>query len=64
MKTCPDCNGDGVVEKGTDDERQCPMCGGSGFVPDDDDGREEVIHTTQPNLSSRGSGRRSRTITP
>jgi hypothetical protein len=20
MKTCPDCNGDGVVEKGTDDE--------------------------------------------
>jgi hypothetical protein len=24
-------------------------CGGSGFVPDDDDGREEVIHTTQPN---------------
>jgi hypothetical protein len=40
------------------------MFGGSGFVPDDDDGREEVIHTTQPNLSSRGSGRRSRTITP
>ena len=24
MKTCPDCNGDGVVEKGTDDEQQCP----------------------------------------
>ena len=23
MKTCPDCNGDGVVEKGTD-----PTCGG------------------------------------
>jgi DnaJ-class molecular chaperone len=21
MKTCPDCNGDGVVEKRTDDER-------------------------------------------
>jgi RecJ-like exonuclease len=46
MKTCPDCNGDGVVEKGTDDEQQCPTCGGSGFVPDDnDDDREEVIKT-------------------
>jgi len=42
VKTCPDCNGDGVIEKGTDDERQCPTCGGSGFVPDDDD---EVIRT-------------------
>jgi DnaJ-class molecular chaperone len=42
MKTCPDCNGDGVVEKGTDDEQQCPTCGGRGFVPDDDDGQEEV----------------------
>ena len=46
MKTCPDCNGDGVVEKGTDDERRCPTCGGSGFVPDDDgDDREKVIRT-------------------
>jgi DnaJ-class molecular chaperone len=36
-KTCPDCNGDGVVDKGTDEEHQCPTCGGSGFVPDDDD---------------------------
>jgi len=27
MKTRPDCNGDGVVEKGTDDEQQCPTCG-------------------------------------
>ena len=43
-KTCPECNGDGVLEKGTDDERQCPTCGGSGFVPDDDDD-EEVTHT-------------------
>ena len=43
-KTCPECNGDGVIEKGTDDEQQCPMCGGSGFVPDDDDG-EEVTRT-------------------
>jgi len=46
MKTCPDCNGDGVVEKGTDDERQCPTCGGSGFVRDDGDGYEEVIKTS------------------
>ena len=49
MKTCPDCNGDGVVEKGTDDEQQCPTCGGCGFVPDDDDGQEEVIKTRQLN---------------
>ena len=49
MKTYPDCNGDGVIEKGTDDEQQCPTCGGSGFVPDDDDDddREEVIKTVQ-----------------
>src|SRR5262245_13763585 len=56
MKTCPDCNGDGVVEKGTDDERQCPTCGGSGFVPDDEDGREEIIHTQRSRLRSRGRG--------
>ena len=49
MKTCPDCNGDGVIEKGTDDEQQCPTCGGCGFVPDNDDGQEEVIKTRQPN---------------
>ena len=49
MKTCPDCNGDGVVAKGTDDEQQCPTCGGCGFVPDDDDDQEEVIKTRQPN---------------
>jgi DnaJ-class molecular chaperone len=45
MKTCPDCNGEGVIEKGTDDEQQCPTCGGSGSVPDDDDDHEEVIRT-------------------
>ena len=45
-KTCPDCNGDGVIDKDTDNERQCPTCGGLGFVPDDDDGHEEVIKTT------------------
>ena len=54
MKTCPDCNGDGVVEKGTDDEQQCPTCGGSGFVPDDDDSQEEVIHTKAAELSTAG----------
>jgi hypothetical protein len=45
LKTCPDCNGDGVIEKGTDDEQQCPTCGGSGFVPDDDDDDDEVTRT-------------------
>ena len=51
-KTCPDCNGDGVINKDTDDERQCPTCGGLGFVRDDDDGDEEVIKTdTQGNFS-------------
>ncbi len=44
VKTCPDCNGEGVIEKGTDDEQQCPTCGGSGVVPDDDDD-EEVTRT-------------------
>jgi DnaJ-class molecular chaperone len=28
VKTCPDCDGDGVIEKGTDDEQRCPTCGG------------------------------------
>jgi len=47
MKTCPDCNGDGFIEKGTDDEQQCPTCGGSGYVPDDDDDNyEEIIKTS------------------
>ena len=44
-KTCPDCNGDGVIDKDTDDERQCPTCGGLGFVSEEDDGHEEVIKT-------------------
>ena len=49
MKTCPDCDGDGVAEKGTDEEQQCLTCGGRGFVPDDGDGLEEVIRTRQSN---------------
>jgi DnaJ-class molecular chaperone len=58
MKTCPDCNGDGVIEKGTDDEEQCPRCGGSGFVPNDNDDKnnEEVIRTSalSPRAVSQG----------
>ena len=45
LKTCPDCSGDGVVDKDTDNERQCLTCGGRGFVPDDDDDREQAIKT-------------------
>jgi DnaJ-class molecular chaperone len=45
QKTCPDCNGEGVIEKGTDNEQRCPTCGGSGFVADDKDDNEEVIKT-------------------
>lgn len=60
MKTCPDCNGDGVVDKDTDDERQCPTCGGLGFVPDDDDD-EEVIKTSRdlPTTKRRSQSMRS-----
>jgi hypothetical protein len=43
VKTFPVCNGDGVIEKATDDEQQCPRRGGSSFVPDDDN--EEVTRT-------------------
>ena len=52
-KTCPDCNGDGVVDKGTDDEHQCPTCGGSGFVPDDDDD-EDVLNASPINHPDHG----------
>jgi DnaJ-class molecular chaperone len=46
-KSCPDCNGDGVVDEGTDDEHQCPTCGGSGFVPDDDNDDQEILNTSR-----------------
>src|SRR5205085_9918021 len=49
----PDCNGDGVSEKGTDDERQCPTCGGKGFVPDDDEDEEVIRSATGLGVSSR-----------
>ena len=55
MKTCPECNGDGVIEKGTDDEQQCPTCCGSGFVPDYDDDDEEVTRTLFDYLVARPS---------
>ena len=59
MKTCPDCNGDGVIEKGTDDEEQCPRCGGTGFVPNDNDDKndEEVIRTRARAETSTGKPR-------
>jgi DnaJ-class molecular chaperone len=44
MKTCPECSGDGVIEKGTDNEQQCPTCGGSGFAPDDEN-NDEVLNS-------------------
>jgi DnaJ-class molecular chaperone len=47
-KPCPDCGGDGVVDKGTDDEHQCPTCGGCGFVPDDDDD-EDILNASPIN---------------
>jgi DnaJ-class molecular chaperone len=48
MENCPDCNGDGVVGKNTDDEQQCSTCGGRGFVPDNDD-QEDVLNTSPIN---------------
>jgi DnaJ-class molecular chaperone len=41
-KTCPECNGDGVIDQGTDDEMRCPTCNGTGVVPDDGQDSEEV----------------------
>jgi DnaJ-class molecular chaperone len=46
MKTCPDCEGKGVVDEGTDDEGRCPNCGGSGSVPDDENDDEQDLVKT------------------
>lgn len=64
VKTCPDCNGDGVVDKDTDHERQCPTCGGLGFVRDDDDDHEEVIKTSRvlPNSVTKRRGQSMKSI--
>jgi DnaJ-class molecular chaperone len=45
-KICPECNGEGVVDQGTEDEKRCPTCNGSGIVPDDGQGSEEVWNTS------------------
>jgi hypothetical protein len=44
-KICPECNGEGIVDQGTEDERRCPTCNGSGIVPDDGQEPEEVWNT-------------------
>jgi len=44
-KTCPECDGEGVLDKETADERQCPNCGGTGVVADDDDNEGNVLNT-------------------
>ena len=44
-RTCPECNGEGVVDEGTEDERRCPTCNGSGSIPDDEHDPEEVWKT-------------------
>ena len=62
MKTCPECDGEGVIEKGTDDEQRCPMCGGSGFVPDDDDEREDVIRTERAEVQESSAGQSAASI--
>ena len=44
-KVCPECDGEGVLDQGTEDERRCPTCNGSGVVPDDGQDSEEVWNT-------------------
>jgi DnaJ-class molecular chaperone len=44
-RVCPECNGQGLVDQGTEDEGRCPTCNGSGVVPDDGQGSEEVWNT-------------------
>ena len=44
-KTCPNCNGDGVIDEGTEQEGRCPTCNGLGIVPDDEQDSEGVLNT-------------------
>jgi DnaJ-class molecular chaperone len=55
MKPCPECNGSGVVNQGTDNEERCPECGGKGFVPDDQD--DEQVLNTLDNTSEPRTGK-------
>ncbi len=45
-KTCPECDGTGIVNDDTDEERQCPNCGGTGSVSDEDNDDEGVLNTS------------------
>jgi DnaJ-class molecular chaperone len=58
---CPECNGEGVVDQGTEDERRCPTCNGSGVVPDDGQGSEEVwnTHPERAMTAASSAGRHS-----
>jgi DnaJ-class molecular chaperone len=57
-KICPECNGEGVVDQGTEDERRCQTCNGSGIVRDDGQGSEEVwdTHPERAQLSATMGG--------
>jgi hypothetical protein len=61
-KLCPECNGVGIVDQGTEDESRCPTCNGSGVVPDDGQDSEEVwnagwVHRVSRVLKTRGAAR-------
>ena len=61
-KICPECNGEGVVDQGTEDETRCPTCNGSGVVPDDGQGSEEVWNThPERTMTASRTGRAMRT---
>jgi DnaJ-class molecular chaperone len=55
-KICPECNGEGVVDQGTEDEGRCPTCNGSGIVPHDG-GADEVWNTRPEQAMTAGSAR-------
>lgn len=44
LKPCPDCAGTGVLDQGTNEERQCSFCGGIGVVVDDSE-EGDVLQT-------------------